>query len=361
MNARERVLAVLNRAPVDRIPVDIWHTPEIYTLLAEHFGVRQELRLYQRMGLDKIVWSKVSYLPKGHPEQQPVTDGGDGTGRRTMWGVPIRVMNTGTATYDEFGEPPLRQYKDPAALKDYPYWPEPERLDYNGLTENLREASKQFVTNSPQVSLLETYCRMRGMETAMLDLMTAPELVDAALDRIEECQTEMMKRLFAKAGAYIDTTCISDDVGGQNGLLISPDTWDRFFRARVKRWCELIHSYDVKVFYHSDGSCAALIPRLIDAGIDVLNPIQHICPGMDMTALKDSFGDRLIFHGGVENQRVLPFGSVHEVRNETLRCLRTLGRNRAGYICCSCHNIQPGTPLGNILAMVATVQAEGAR
>jgi len=97
----------------------------------------------------------------------------------------------------------------------------------------------------------------------------------------------------------------------------------------------------------------ALEPEYVDA---VLNPIQHVCPGMDMAELKKAFGDRVIFHGGVDNQSVLPFGTPEIVRTETRDCLATLGAGGQGYICCSCHNVQAGTPLENIFAMVETVQ-----
>ena len=103
-----------------------------------------------------------------------------------------------------------------------------------------------------------------------------------------------------------------------------------------------------------------MIPHLIEAGIDVLNPIQHVCPGMDRKGLKEKYGDRLLFHGGVDNQSVLPFGSPEEVRGETRQCLQTLGES-GGYICCSCHNIQAGTPVENILALLDTVHNEGDR
>ena len=123
---------------------------------------------------------------------------------------------------------------------------------------------------------------------------------------------------------------------------------------------DLIHSYGLKVFFHTDGAVEPLLPRLIEAGIDVLNPIQHACPGMDCAALRTRYGDRLIFHGGVDNQRVLPFGTPDDVRAETRACMRTLGLGRQGYIVCSCHNVQAGTPLENVLAMVDTVKQEGA-
>ena len=120
---------------------------------------------------------------------------------------------------------------------------------------------------------------------------------------------------------------------------------------------ELIHSHGLKVFYHSDGGFEPLIKSLVDCGIDILNPVQHACPGMDMADLKRKFGDHIIFHGGIDNQSILPFGSVEQVRAEAGLCLETLGKGGRGYICCSCHNVQPGTPLENILGLVETVKA----
>jgi uroporphyrinogen decarboxylase len=164
-------------------------------------------------------------------------------------------------------------------------------------------------------------------------------------------------RYLDKTSQYIDLVFISDDIGGQNNLLMAPESWEYFLKPRMERWCGLIHSYGIKVFYHTDGASEKLIGPLIDCGIDVLNPIQHICPGMETAYLKKKYGDRVIFHGGIDNQHTLPFGTTEEVRMETLHCLETLGKGREGYICCSCHNIQAGTPVGNIVTMIETVKS----
>ena len=111
-----------------------------------------------------------------------------------------------------------------------------------------------------------------------------------------------------------------------------------------------------KVLYHTDGAVFPLIPGLIECGVDILNPIQHVCSGMDRVNLKLQYGNDLIFHGGVENQRTLPMGTVSEVIEETKKCLDTLGKDGC-YICCSCHNLQAGTPVENILEMVDTVKS----
>jgi len=288
MNSRERIINILNRKPVDRFPVDIWHVPEITADLYEHFNVHNDIDLYKKMGVDKWMWIGVPYtgnLPELEGEAVMAT----------QWGVQMRTVKSGKATYHE--------------------------------------------------------------EKSMMDLVLEPEFLNAALDKIESIQTEIMKRFFEKAADYVDAVFISDDMGSQNSLLFSPVTWDEIFRPRMKRWCDFLHSYGIKVFFHSDGACEPLIPKLIDVGIDVLNPIQHICPGMDMAELKEKYGKDLIFHGAVDTQDVLPFRGPEEVKKETLDCLQKLGKGGEGFICCSCHNIQAGTPIENILAMVDTVKS----
>jgi len=341
MNSKQLVQAVLNRDKTDRIPVDIWCTPEILDMLMKHFGSSDELSIYKTMGIDKIVWNNAIY---DVPED------------RTLWGTKMRRVDAGEAVYMEVVEPGLAGIEEIKALDDYPYWPDPDKFDYDSMISKGRKVSANFAALGPWVSFFEIYCQLRGLEQAMMDLALEPDYVDAVLDKIEYCQTEMLKRFLGSAAEYTDMVFISDDMGSQEGLLMSFGMWERFFKERMKRWCDLIHSFGVKVFFHSDGACEELIPSLIDVGIDILNPIQHVCPGMDCAELKSKYGDKLIFHGGIENQSVLPFGTAEDVRDETLKCLKTLGRGNSGYICCSCHNIQPGTPVENILAMVKTVK-----
>jgi len=355
MGPKERILAVLNCEAVDRLPVDIWHTDEVLHMLMGHYGATDDLDLYQRMGVDKVVW----VFPIYNADEGATGSTHLGQAARSMWGTPLRAIQAGEALYQEFGEAPLREYETPVSLEDYPFWPDPGRFDYEQMTEQARKGNERFAVLGPWVSVFEIYCQMRGIETALMDVALNADLVHAALDRIELCQTEMMKRFLDLASPFVDMVFISDDMGCQTGPLVSVKTWETFFRDRLQRWCELIHGYGLRAFYHTDGGVGPLIPHLLDCGIDVLNPIQHICPGMDRSELKRQYGDRVIFHGGVENQCVLPRGSADDVREETRQCLKTLGAGRAGYIVCSCHNIQPGTPIENIIAMVETVHEEG--
>lgn len=355
MNARERILATLDRKPVDRTPIDLWHTPEIGQMLHEHFGVDNDLDLYKAMGMDKIVWVFMDYKADSG-ESAGAQAGAGAAGTRTMWGVPLKTIQAGQAQYHEFTEPPMAAYDDPGRIDSYRYWPDPDRFDYDSAIAGAQKASQDFAVIGPWVSLFEIYCQLRGLEQSMMDVALYPDMVEAILDRIEGIQTEMMKRFLDRARQWLDLVFVSDDIACQRGLLFSQDVWRRHLRPRMIRWCELIHGYGLKVFFHTDGAAEPLIEPLIECGIDVLNPIQHVCPGMDPEGLKQKFGDRIIFHGGVDNQDVLPFGGVNDVRREVRYLLDTLGSGRQGFICCSCHNVQAGTPLENILAMVETVK-----
>ncbi len=353
MTPRQRILATLNRQPVDRLPVDLWHTAEVIADLRRHFGVDDDFAMWRALGLDKIVWNFIGYQnEEGTQAGAQSGAGAESGGDRTMWGVPLKEIQAGEAHYAEFGSAPLAGYETPESLDEYPWWPKLDRFDYDGAVALAKKASADYAVIGPWVSLFEIYCQMRGLEQSMMDLIEDPELVDAILDRIEDIQSQMLKRLLPLVQGHHDLVFVSDDIAGQQSLLLSPPMWERHLQPRLTRWCELIHSHGMKVFYHTDGAARPLLRRIIDCGVDVLNPIQHACPGMDMAELKAEFGKDVIFHGGVDNQSVLPFGTVDQVRAEVKDCLRTLGAGKEGYICSSCHNVQAGTPVENILAMV---------
>lgn len=348
MTPKERILATINHQPTDRTPIDLWCAPEVLETLREYTSLQDELAVYNALGIDKIVWIFPGY---GGRYFDP-----NDSGEITLWGVPTKMVKAGLATYQEYINPPIADYYDPAQLNDYPLWPDPDNFDYAGAKALADKArSWNFATVGPWISHFEIYCQMRGLENALMDTLANPEFLDATLDRIDAIQTVMLERMLIELGDRIDIIFISDDMGMQENMLISLEAWETHFKSRLKGWCDLIHRYGKKVLYHTDGAVLPLIPGLIECGVDILNPIQHVCAGMDRNELKQKFGKDLIFHGGVENQKTLPMGTAKEVEDETQKCLDTLGKD-GGYICCSCHNVQAGTPIENILAMINTVK-----
>jgi len=140
--------------------------------------------------------------------------------------------------------------------------------------------------------------------------------------------------------------------------MFSPAQIREFLLPRMKRMMDLVHGAGAYVFHHNDGACRAILPDMIEAGIDILNPVQWRCKGMDREGLKRDFGSKVVFHGAMDNQHTLPFGSVEEVRREVLDNLRILGEG-GGYILAPCHNLQVVGPAENIVAMYETGYENG--
>lgn len=194
---------------------------------------------------------------------------------------------------------------------------------------------------------------MRGEEQAFIDLIENPEIVHYCLDKLFDLAYENTRRIYETIPGKVLITYVAEDLGSQTGLMYSPAQIREFLLPRMKRMMDLARQNGAFVFHHSDGAIRPILPDLVEAGIHVLNPVQWRCPGMDREGLKRDFGDKLIFHGAMDNQYTLPFGTVEEVRQEVLDNYRILGQG-GGYILAPCHNIQSITPPENIVAMYET-------
>jgi uroporphyrinogen decarboxylase len=157
--------------------------------------------------------------------------------------------------------------------------------------------------------------------------------------------------MFQACAGLLDTTQVTDDYGMQTGPLMSLEVFRAFYKPHLERFCDLAHQFNLKVFHHDDGAIRTFLPDLVEIGIDILNPIQWRCRGMDRLELKRTFGKRLCFHGGMDNQQTLPFGSAQDVRKEVRENIDILADDATGYVLAPCHNLQAITPMENILAM----------
>jgi len=184
----------------------------------------------------------------------------------------------------------------------------------------------------------------------LIDLLRNPQFTHRLYEKITEFYLEFNRRCFEEAGDLIDIFMMGEDLGTQEGLLVSPRVFRQFIKPYLARHVRLAKRYGIRVMLHSCGAIRALIPELVEIGIDILNPIQVRAKGMKPEELKREFGDRLSFHGGIDIQKTLPLGTPEDVRAEVRNRVQTLGKG-GGYILCSTHNIQADTPIENILAM----------
>ena len=353
MNHRERILAAARRQPVDRLATDIWATPEVWQKLSRHFGIegdapRDRLALYEALGIDGIF----KIIPPYIGPQRPVETRADGTTiRYDAWGMGYRMQayGGGAGAYEEQVVFPLAEARSLADLEAFP-WPSPDWYDYAALPALAAQYPGRAI-ECGYTGIFYWHNRLRGLENSMADGLLEPEMTSHLLDRVSDFFTAYHARCFEALRGIVDVTQVTDDFGSQYGLLISPKTFDTFYRVPIQRAIDLARSCSILVFHHDDGDCRPLLPRLVQMGIEILNPIQWRCGNWDLDALKSEYGERLCFHGGVDNQQTLPVGTPEDVRAEVRWQARTLGRDRTGYICAPCHRLQQVSPVENILAM----------
>jgi uroporphyrinogen decarboxylase len=351
MTPRERWLAVLNRQTPDRVPMDYWATDEATERLMAYLHCESEQALFEHLHIDKVIsvgpyysGAPVSvYDTGGYYVGPSLPDDAD------VFGCRYRQVDYGAGTYWECVYHPLAQYDTIEEIKRNYRWPGPDWWDYSALPDQVTAYEEYPIQGGGSEPFLN-YKNLRGQEQAFMDLVLHPEMVHFCLDRLFDLCYQNTLRIYEQLPGRVMITYVAEDFGGQEDLMYSPAQIREFFVPRMRRLMELAHEAGAFVFHHTDGASRKIIPDMVEAGIDVLNPIQWRCKGMEREALKRDFGDRLIFHGGVDNQYTLAFGSVEDVREEVMDNLRILGEG-GGYILAPCHNIQAVSPPRNIVTM----------
>jgi uroporphyrinogen decarboxylase len=336
LTPRERWQAVLLRQSPDRAPMDYWATEETTRNLLAHLGCGYQ-EMLQRLHLDPPLRLAPRYVGPSRREEED------------EWGIRYRWVSHGTGAYREAVFAPLAACQSVAEIEATYAWPKPDHWDYGCLAVLARGQECRPIRAGGSEPFL-IYRRLRGERRAYLDLACQPEIAHYCLDRIFALCYERTQRIFDSIPGQVLLTSVSEDFGGQKGLLFSLEMMREFFLPGMKRMIELARQRGAYVFCHSDGAMRGALAELVEAGIQILNPIQWRLPGMDREGLKRDFGDRLIFHGGVDNQQTLPFGAPAEVRQEVADNYRILGAG-GGYILAPCHYLQDITPPENIVAL----------
>ena len=202
---------------------------------------------------------------------------------------------------------------------------------------------------------------MQGMDKFLLNLAMAPDFSQALLKKNNELCMQLMGHFLDECGQYIDIIKIGDDLGTQERLLISPRMYRQMLKPLHAELIALIRQKtQAKVFFHTDGDVFDLIDDFIEIGVDILNPIQTSAGKMaNLQDLKKRYADRIVFCGAIDTQKILPFGTPEQVRQEVRRVINILGQ-RGGYMVASVHTIMNEVPPENILAMMDAVEEFGA-
>ncbi len=345
MSSRERVVKALNNEAPDRVPFDFWGVPETWDKMKKFLDIDSNNELMDTLGVDcRVV--KPDYIG---PEPEKLPDGSF----YSIWGSVRKIVKNGTSSYEEYAAYPLEDFKTPAEVEQWDKWPKTSWWDWDSFAAKVERANSLEPRHIRYDigGIFESAWGLYSLDKFLMGFYTDPDLVCS----IMECYTDIFisnfRALMRKAEHLVDMVYTYDDIATQDGLMVSPDMWRQYILPFHQKLNKVIREYDVKLMYHSCGAVRPLIPAFInELDIDVLNPLQPRAKGMDMAFIKETYGNKLSFHGGVDLQKTLPFGSVEDVTSEVTALCHTLGKG-GGYICTSAHYIQGDVPVNNILAL----------
>jgi uroporphyrinogen decarboxylase len=376
--SRKRVETALNHQEPDRIPLDFCITLEAYLRLREYLGlpaepvvqhdrffeVRPPLDMVERLGVDMTF---VRLRKPANPKVRlPLADGT----QLDDWGVGRRLVDLpmGGQLFEVIYNP----WKDlePRDIDlDSFDWPEAHAPGMSdGLQDEARELAEACglaVMGRFGGPILEIGGYLRGFEQWMMDLVLFPEFSRQVLERITDIQIELDKQGIEAAGPYLSILKVSgEDLGMQDRPLFSQKVWKQVLLPPLeRRWRAARLALDryaphAKVMLHSDGAIRPFLADIIACGVEVIDPVQGACRGMELDGLKRDFGNQFTFHGGVDTQFVLPCKPAAQVRDETTRVIRALGKG-GGLILGPSHFIQADVPPENIVAMCEAAHQKG--
>ena len=369
-SARERVLAAIAHEEPDRVPMALW---------GSWFGVTDPLYFD---ALRALGWEPVAPF---RPERLHSVNFYDdrllahlGVDiRHVDPGVTVATSRTDAAGFDAWGltwqkvglyrgaaVSPLEQ----ASVDEIMAYPLPgpdATVDVDAVRTRvaaIREMDHEYAVAGRAVAsygLFEMAQSLRKHEQLLMDMVLAPEIVTALVDRLAECYAALMARFLEIAGPDLDLLELpGDDFAGNNGLIISPGMFDQFFREPYRRLIAGIKAQapHVKIVFHSDGAMAPLLPTLADLGVDVFHPLEPL-PATDMAAVKRAVGDRLAFLGGIDIRTTMQ-GPRDGIVAEVQQRVRELAPG-GGYILAPANHLQGDVPAANLFTLYAAAQEVG--
>jgi uroporphyrinogen decarboxylase len=372
MTPRERVLAAIHHERPDRVPIVIGASNatgikmQAYRRLKRRLGIQAPDRyLYEWPELgtadpDEETLRRLHADVRGVHDRLP-----EATYQRNRQRPPhapfIDDWGSGQVEIEPGvwypGVHPLSEVQAVEAIESYP-WPDmddPSRVAHvRQYARRLADENQYAILATPWLLFpLERAFAMQGMDKFLLNLALHPDFAQALLEKIAELCKTLMGHFLDELGEHVDMIKIGDDLGTQESLLISPQMYRRVLKPIHADYIAFIKRRTAaKVFFHTDGDVFDLVDDFVEIGVDILNPIQTSAGAMaDLAGLKKRYGKRLCLCGAIDTQRVLPYASEAEVRQEVRRVIESLAPG-GGYMLAAVHTIMDEVPPENILAMV---------
>jgi len=316
MKRRERILTAISHKEPDRVPIGFDIFSPLKEQVLEYYGVKELWQLYEKTGIDGFsVWDWPSAQPK---YVGPLREG-------------VEVYDR-TCAYGCWGKVGERIYPLAGIEMNKYRWLHVDDFDFSNLKSDLkliREMDMTAASGHAGVGWLH-HVQMRSYDYALFDV-TDDVWMDEYMARNREFYIPYFKKLFEEAGGLIDIIRADEDLGGQDNMLISPDTWRRWYKPLWRDVFKICKENGAKIWLHSCGYCRPLIDDFIEIGVDILNPIPPYVKGSDPKEMKELYGDKLAFDGGVDQMNILVQGTPEQVRQEVRLRIEQLAPG-GGYI-----------------------------
>jgi uroporphyrinogen decarboxylase len=345
VTSKRRVLAAVEHRLTDRVPITFDAEREVYDALHQHLGTGSKEALFDRLHVD--TWM---LLPKNfiYPEDQEGQ-----LEKTTIWGYRTRETRYSSGVYEEVVSNPLAS-KDTIEDIDTYGWPTLGTLDFSHFPAEAAAHQDRAVIGVFTWGAFHVACLVRGMEQLLVDFVRHPRYAYYLIRTIVERKLSFLDHMLENYGAGLDIVYMCDDYCGQQGPLFSPTMFQAFIMPYLTQVVERVHRHGKKFLLHVCGSVRQLLPLIIEAGVDILEPVQTRAVGMAPEALAREFGRDISFYGGVDLQQTLWRGTPQQVSDEVKRLIDVLGRD-GGYILGPGHTyIQVDAPLQNIMTMYET-------
>ncbi len=345
MTPKERVLKALNHEEPDRVPFMYRDVPEVRERVKKDLGVTTDDELFEKLDID-FRWVGPEYVG---PELE--LENGN---KRDLWGVEWQFtkFSDGAGYWNEVSHP-LANAQTIEDLENY-NWPQFDWYDFSKLEEQCDKYKDYAIMTAPGIAspgIFQSPIQpLLGVERSLMEAYMNPEFLQKLIDKILEFQIPFIEKMLKSANSKIDFFRLGDDFGTQSGLLMDIPMWEEYIQPAFMKMNKVAQKYGAHYYQHSCGSIRDLIPSFMEAGVEVLDPIQVKANGMVPTELKAEFGDKLCFSGGVDEQDLLPHGTPEEVKVEVKKLLEDMARG-GGFFLGPTHNFQDDIPTANIVAM----------
>ncbi|MBA7570931.1 hypothetical protein ES708_12687 [subsurface metagenome] len=362
MTSRQRVKTALEHREADRVPCHMNAADQVVKKLKKELSVQTDRELLETLHIDTFDMRGITirdgvmprYRGSGHPTLNSSWKGDIAA----LWGIVEEEVATECGTVRNQVSYPLKEAASEEDLTAY-QWPDADWFDYHDLRARLEPwTDRSIILTGASVWQHPSY--VRSLDMLLMDLALDPSMATYLFDRFTAFYLDFFKRILDEVGDLVDCIALADDLGTQNSLMISPAMFSEFVEPRIRQFADLAHRYDCALILHTDGNIRSIIPDLIDAGVDVLDPLQPEAEGMDPASIKREFGNDLVLRGGISTQYTLSKGSTREVREEVKRVLSEMAPG-GGYILSPGHPVlQDDVPVENIITMYETAFELGA-